>query len=507
MSESPRDHMSTNGNGDQEMAEAINEAPEKEERAGAAIEGEEGGDDLFGAGDDDEEDEDEDAIARPTRQRRKIDSASPSPSSAQSQTRQSAGRASQSASPRASPSPSQQSVGSYDALEHRETSAEPPMGVRDADGAPTEIQEASFTLPSLPFRRGLSHYFARLPNLLQYRSEVFEEDTFDEEKEDELLQNKDGIRIDDAGLRSLLTTSNTIRWRWTDEVDEEGVKIPESNARIVKWSDGSSSLQLGSEFYDITQATERTQNVGVNPPSSSSSSSSAPLQPAQHLTHLFIKHDGQEQVNMYQSEAPIMGSLTFRPTSTASESHQRLAKAVRKQKGSLVKETQLREDPILEKEKLEREEKKRSQKRQRDAKKRMKGKEEEDDDAFWESAARSARRTGGRNVAGYGGADEAGVGSTIRDDDGLEETVDDDGFVVDDENDDDLDGEGSQEEDLEVNEEPDEMELMEAEMEKKDALRRAGKTGKAEPGQGEEGKTEESAATMRKRRVIDSDEE
>lgn len=332
------------------------------------------------------------------------------------------------------------------------------MGVRDTNGAPADIQEASFTLPSLPFRRGIPHYFARLPNLLQYRSEVFDEDEFDEEKEDELLQSREGIRIDDEGLRSLLTTSNTIRWRWSEKVDEDGLRIPESNARIVKWNDGSSSLQLGSEFYDISQATERVQSIDVKPPSSQSGL--VPLQPDQHLTHLFVKHDGQEQVNMFQSEAPILGTFTFRPTSTKSESHQRLAKAVRKQKGTLVKETQVREDPEKEKERKEKEEKKMSQKKMRDIKKRMKGKEDEDDDAFWDSAARSARRTGARSLAS---TTLDGEGEVLNDGD-LEEAVDDDGFVVDDDLDDDVDGDGSQDEDMDVDDEPDEMELMEAEM-------------------------------------------
>ena len=399
------------------------------------------------------------------------------------------------------------------------------MGVRDANGAPADIQEASFTLPSLPFRRGIPHYFARLPNLLQYRSEVFEEKEFDEEKEDELLQSREGIRIDDEGLRSLLTTSNTIRWRWSDKVDEEGLRIPESNARIVKWNDGSSSLQLGSEFYDISQATERVQSVDIKPPSSQSGL--VPLQPEQHLTHLFVKHDGQEQVNMYQSEAPILGTFTFRPTSTKSESHQRLAKAVRKQKGTLVKETQVREDPEKEKERKEKEEKKMSQKKMRDIKKRMKGKEDEDDDAFWDSAARSARRTGARSLAS---TTLEGEGDVLNEGE-EEEAVDDDGFVVDDDLDDDVDGEGLQEEDMDVDDEPDEMELMEAEMvsvyykseaeseltiivplqEKQEALRKAGKTGKSDAGGADTPVLEEedgaATTTARKRRVIDSDEE
>lgn len=46
-----------------------------------------------------------------------------------------------------------------------------------------------------------------------------------------------------------LKVENTIRWR--NNVDKDGNMIKESNARIVKWSDGSMSLHLGSEIFDI----------------------------------------------------------------------------------------------------------------------------------------------------------------------------------------------------------------------------------------------------------------
>lgn len=42
---------------------------------------------------------------------------------------------------------------------------------------------------------------------------------------------------------------NTIRWRYSQ--DESGNEIRESNARIVKWSDGTMSLYLGGEIFDI----------------------------------------------------------------------------------------------------------------------------------------------------------------------------------------------------------------------------------------------------------------
>ena len=39
--------------------------------------------------------------------------------------------------------------------------------------------------------------------------------------------------------------------RWKIGFDEKGNTKRESNARIVKWSDGSMSLHLGSEIFDV----------------------------------------------------------------------------------------------------------------------------------------------------------------------------------------------------------------------------------------------------------------
>lgn len=39
--------------------------------------------------------------------------------------------------------------------------------------------------------------------------------------------------------------------RWRTVFDKEGNAVRESNARMVKWSDGSMSLHLGSEIFDV----------------------------------------------------------------------------------------------------------------------------------------------------------------------------------------------------------------------------------------------------------------
>lgn len=49
-----------------------------------------------------------------------------------------------------------------------------------------------------------------------------------------------------------LKVENTIRWRHA--LDEHGNLIKQSNSKIVKWSDGSLSLFVGNEEFDIMQA-------------------------------------------------------------------------------------------------------------------------------------------------------------------------------------------------------------------------------------------------------------
>lgn len=56
--------------------------------------------------------------------------------------------------------------------------------------------------------------------------------------------------MDEEGRARLkLKVENTIRWRTT--FDDKGNAFQESNARMVRWSDGSLTLHLGSEIFDV----------------------------------------------------------------------------------------------------------------------------------------------------------------------------------------------------------------------------------------------------------------
>lgn len=83
--------------------------------------------------------------------------------------------------------------------------------------------------------------FVRQSNLLAIEKAPFDKDTFKQEEEKFL---------DDAGNTRIRLTGNTIRWRHaTDPVTGETYK--QSNARFVRWSDGSLQLLLGSEVLDV----------------------------------------------------------------------------------------------------------------------------------------------------------------------------------------------------------------------------------------------------------------
>ena len=127
-----------------------------------------------------------------------------------------------------------------------------------------QIWDQIFTLSSCPtfslWRQGVSFYGGVLSELMQLCVRPFDTDLYEDEGDEDEILDEEGrarlkLKVCSTGLMTMsdvhwsLQVENTIRWRYSQ--DESGNDIRESNARLVKWSDGTMSLYLGSEIFDI----------------------------------------------------------------------------------------------------------------------------------------------------------------------------------------------------------------------------------------------------------------
>uniref|UniRef100_A0A2I3SWC9 RNA polymerase-associated protein LEO1 n=1 Tax=Pan troglodytes TaxID=9598 RepID=A0A2I3SWC9_PANTR len=166
----------------------------------------------------------------------------------------------------------------------------------DENGLPQDQQEEEpipetrieVEIPKVNTDLGNDLYFVKLPNFLSVEPRPFDPQYYEDEFEDEEMLDEEGR------TRLKLKVENTIRWRIRR--DEEGNEIKESNARIVKWSDGSMSLHLGNEVFDVYKA---------------------PL--LGNYNHLFIRED-----TGLQGQAVFKSKLTFRPHSRDSATYRKM---------------------------------------------------------------------------------------------------------------------------------------------------------------------------------------
>ncbi|KAK3702875.1 hypothetical protein QZH41_014153 [Actinostola sp. cb2023] len=121
----------------------------------------------------------------------------------------------------------------------------PQQRERIIEGGEEEEEETRIdvTIPYCRVPLGSELYFSKLPNFLSVETKPFDQALYEDDVEDDEILDEEGR------ARLKLKVENTIRWRYRK--DSEGNEIKESNARVVRWSDGSSSLLVGQEVFDI----------------------------------------------------------------------------------------------------------------------------------------------------------------------------------------------------------------------------------------------------------------
>lgn len=189
-----------------------------------------------------------------------------------------------------------------------------------------EVKEAEVSFPNLPLPRSSdgNTWVIRTPKYVKIDSKPFHPDTYiGPEQEDEELA---AANTKERSMSIKLKVENTMRWRWVK--DEHGVEQRQSNARIVKWSDGSLSLRLGKEFFNINKTLDTSAGASRQLGASQSASQTQPTPvsgKSQGLTYLVAQH---KRSQVLQAEAVITGSMNLVPVGMDSKTHTMLVKAV-----------------------------------------------------------------------------------------------------------------------------------------------------------------------------------
>lgn len=144
-------------------------------------------------------------------------------------------------------------------------------------------------MPSTSVNLGSELYYVKLPNFLSIGTHEYDPATYEDEiDEDEAVDNEGRARLK-------LKVENTIRWRKIR--DRSGEEQVQSNARVVEWSDGSLSLYLGSEIFDVNE-----KSIG-------------------ECSHLFTRQGIRQGL---LGQAIFNTKLSIRPNSTESFTHRKL---------------------------------------------------------------------------------------------------------------------------------------------------------------------------------------
>ncbi|CAL2040446.1 unnamed protein product [Caenorhabditis brenneri] len=135
-------------------------------------------------------------------------------------------------------------------------------------------------------------FYVRMPNFLSVATHPFDPQHYEEDEDD------DQAKLDEEGRTRLKL--------------RHGREVKQSNAKIVKWEDGTMSLYLGSEIFDVTLMPLNENN----------------------LPHLYVKHS-----SIMSAQSVLSHRMNFRPHSTDSQTHRKvtLNMADRSRKNAQVK--------------------------------------------------------------------------------------------------------------------------------------------------------------------------
>ncbi|WVO13298.1 hypothetical protein L204_100911 [Cryptococcus depauperatus] len=175
----------------------------------------------------------------------------------------------------------------------------------------------------------------KLPSYVNIDSRPFDAEYYRATQDEEPI---DGAAHPVAAKSMMIGVKNTIRWRWITGPDGEPIR--QSNARMLRWSNGSVTLQLGSDFFDVAPS----HGATLVRPSDPQPTPKQDIRPVQNSSTTFLAV-GAAAERVLVTEGPIAGQLSLLPTSMQSKTYLELVKHVEQQhtkhsKMKMLEETQ-----------------------------------------------------------------------------------------------------------------------------------------------------------------------
>lgn len=186
------------------------------------------------------------------------------------------------------------------------------------------------SVPDIPLphfqKENVTLHMAQLPKVLGIQSEAYDANTYNASVEDAEFQG---------------TGNSMIRWRYkVDESgdfvrDAEGRLVRESNAKIIKWSDGSYGLRVGDEIFDIDEIGNSTKK--------SSEEVNSEAKDFLYLTQKARSEEGERKSagTILECVNSLKSKFLLRPASIKSGTH-RIA-TMKKQRTQLKQRPQIQE--------------------------------------------------------------------------------------------------------------------------------------------------------------------
>ncbi|RXK38078.1 hypothetical protein M231_04637 [Tremella mesenterica] len=149
----------------------------------------------------------------------------------------------------------------------------------------------------------------RLPAYVNYDSKPYHPDLFRATAE-----VTDG-KTDPLGAKGrMIGVRNTMRWRWVTGADGEPTR--QTNSRMLRWSDGSVSLQIGLEMFDVSPSHNTLSRPSDPIPPTTST---LPTSSKESTNTYILLIDGTNQLLVTQNI--LAGTLSLIPTSMTSKTH------------------------------------------------------------------------------------------------------------------------------------------------------------------------------------------